>query len=48
MWGGLVSRATVANRRQPVERGKGRLPTGLQDAILPHGTRRRTKYVHNE
>ena len=44
MWGGLVSRATVGNRRQGlwnVERPVK--STGLQDAILPHVKLTRTK-----
>jgi hypothetical protein len=37
LWGSLISCATIVNRRHPCEmRKKGRLTTGLQDAILPH------------
>ena len=36
MWGGLVSRATVANRRLRLWKVERPVSTGLQDAILPH------------
>ncbi len=36
MWGGLVSRATVVNRRQSWDARKRPFANRPQDAILPH------------